>query len=511
MFRRLSVVLLSLYVFCAPYLALAQQVPHPTNGPISSTVGNLPKFGDQYGVQLNDNGPLPDGAVRCWLDPSGGNTLRCRLPGGQEVDRTGSTTSGLEEGLRAACDSNLSFYIDGAGSGYLTPVVNLSTPLDMRSLRKADGSHAACPTQGKTISLGWVTLNWTTSQGASDGWVLDSIMATHIRFDGQTVYQGTGCAIAIVPTHLLVPDNMIAALDSELHLGHPGTQFAGAGCLLKLDAANGAILNLNISWEEMNGGGCPTCAVSSTYGIKFVNAAGHGIQENHFRGGRIHGFSGTGILLGQNSSDGTAIRGNTFDTTLTPSATSAIGADVWAGGAGGDLGNIFNLVISGDEMPGCPGACSTTFTGVKIEAGATGNIFNIPRNSAGTKVSGATADLALQEGLPFVSYTPTITGTGCTPTTSGVSGRFRGVRHGVEVYAQLTITSVGCSAVSVSLPTSAIGGTSGQVIPIINVSGSPGAATAWINGGQSVLNCPSCAGQASPTPFLLRGFYETAN
>ena len=331
------------------------------------------------------------GHIQCRLPHQGGK-LDCRLPDNTVIETTGTTTSGLEEGLRAACDNNLSMYIGGSSNGAQgspTGVIHLSTPLDFRSLRRADGSRAACPAQGKTIEWGWMTLNWTTSQGASDGITFDSAMAFHFRFDGQIVYQETGCAVAIIPTHPVQPDNFVAFTASEVHIGHPASQFKNVRCLVKLDASLGPIENSNFLYEEINGTGCPECKDNALNGIELINAA-HGISGNHFRGGLIHGFTGAGILCGANNADGRNIRSNWFDTLIAPlpSRGAAVAIDTWCGTPG--FGNEFNVMISAEEAGG------RDFTGIKIENGARSNLFITPRNDAGVPIAGDATYKVLQ-------------------------------------------------------------------------------------------------------------------
>ena len=335
--------------------------------------------------------PDNPGHIQCLLPNQGGH-LSCRSPDGATVATAGTTTSGLEEGLRAACDNNLSMYIGGSSNGAQgspTGVIHLSTPLDFRSLRSADGSRAPCPIEGKTIDWGWMTLNWTVSQGEHDGITFDSAMTFHFRFDGQVVYQGTGCAVAIVPTHPMQPDNFVAFTASEMHIGHPASQFNNVKCLVKLDASLGPIQNSNFSYEEINGTGCPDCKNYTVNGIELINAV-HGISGNHFRGGLIHGFTGTGILCGANAADGPNIRSNWFDTLIAPlpSRGAAVAIDAWCGMPG--FGNEFNVMISAEEAGG------RDFTGIKIEHGARSNLFITPRNDAAMPIAGDATYKVLQ-------------------------------------------------------------------------------------------------------------------
>jgi hypothetical protein len=209
---------------------------------------------------------VPSADGRCWTTnagqvggqwtmlaylPQGAATLQCYLPGNVPIATTGTTTSGLVECFRAMCDYNVSFRMDGEGASNISPGgLNLSTNIDFRSLRNAAGATAPCPIQGKSIYLGWLTLNWTADQ-ADDGFVFDSIMDLNFEFHGQSVYLSTttGSAWAIRPTNPVLIDGFTTAADSKLFIGYPGSQsipasFTGSisGTTLNVSAvASGAL------------------------------------------------------------------------------------------------------------------------------------------------------------------------------------------------------------------------------------------------------------------------------
>lgn len=327
--------------------------------------------------------PPKEDWLHAYLDPVTGK-LAADLPDGRAVDMRGSTTDGLEETFRAMCDNHLSLRLDGSGNDPGYPgVINLSTPLDFRGLRAADGSRKPCPIQGKTIEIGWLTLNWTHSIGDADGITFDSIMALQFRFDGQAVYQGTGCAISFVPTHPVPIDNFVTAAASTVRMGYPVTQTPAGRCLIKLDARSGAIIDLDVSDSEANGGGCPGCKSSSADGLVLIGGT-HGIQGSRFTLGWVHGWTKTGVQCGLDAADGAGIKGNYFRAALTPSAVSGstIGVDLWC------PHNEWHLSIDGDQ------AGSDAFTGVKVESGVAGNVVIVPRNEAAMPISGAPADIA---------------------------------------------------------------------------------------------------------------------
>lgn len=329
------------------------------------------------------------GHLHAFIDHQSGKLI-AELPSGKRVATDGSTTDGLEETFRAACDEHLSLRIDGSGNDRGYPgALNLTTPIDFRALRAADGSRKPCPIQGKTIEIGWLTINWTRSQNEADGITFDSIMDLQFRFDGQTVYQGNGCAIAVVPTHPVPVDKFVTAADSVIRIGYPGTQTPTAGCLVKLDARQGAIVNLTLDGTEANGGGCPSCKAAAADGLVLIGGT-HGIGQSRFLIGRFHGWTRTGIRCGLDAKDGAGIKGNYFRTVLEPSAVTR--ETVAAAVSCAD--NEWHLAIDGNE------AKSNAFTGIKVAPGIAGNVFVAPRNDARVPVAGRPADIARNVFIP---------------------------------------------------------------------------------------------------------------
>jgi hypothetical protein len=336
------------------------------------------------------------GVLRAYIDPASRQLIGI-LPSGQTIDTNGSTTGGLEEIFRAMCDNDTSLSLDSSGS---KGVINLSTPIDfVTGLRAADGSRAPCPMQAKTINIGWLTLNWTTTLGSSSGITFDSLMDVTFNFDGQSVYQGAGCAWRFRPTHPVPIDKFVTVSDNEFRIAFPGSQSLkgpATDCLVELDATNGAIVNLTLAWVEMNGGGCPTCNTSANVGLRLIGGR-HGISMSHFRGGRIHGWTKTGIQCGLTPEDGKSIQGNVFDTALLPSgkpSDSTTGVEVNCPKNSWLIGSI-----NGSETAGQVNA----FKGIVVGRGISGNKFIAPDNRAATPVaSGAGASAADIRANSFV-------------------------------------------------------------------------------------------------------------
>lgn len=262
--------------------------------------------------------------------PPEAGEARVLKPDGSRLSVTGTTTDGLQEAIDYACgdgtagSGDYDLYIVGAEAATGGAVVyNLSTTLAFPAM------------QGKKISSGAITLNFTSAIGTNSCVTFDSCMMVDVRLQGcQIVNGGTGTALVFEPTNSCPLDtNVHQIVDSSFHITtvvniNNSAQANGAGAVVRFvptsgtHASNNGIVNSTFVFDEIN----QENTASTTAGIWIQDsAANKSFANNYIKCQHVHNHTGVGAQIGASSAHAANASGNTYQ--LVSNSNSGTSAD----------------------------------------------------------------------------------------------------------------------------------------------------------------------------------------
>ena len=245
------------------------------------------------------------------------NASNVLKPDGTWLDVSSSTTSGLQEAVNYACGDGTAgsgdhdlHIVGGEASTGGAVVYNLSTTLSFPAM------------QGKKISSGAVTLNFTSAIGTSPCVKFDSCMMVDVRLQGcQIVNGGTGTALLFEPTNSCPLDTDVHQIvDSSFHITtvvntNNSAQANDAGAVVRFvptsgtHASNNGIVNSTFIFDEIN----QENTASTTAGIWIQNsAANKPFANNYIKCQHVHNQTGVGVQIGTTSGHAATASGNTY-------------------------------------------------------------------------------------------------------------------------------------------------------------------------------------------------------
>lgn len=286
---------------------------------------------------------------------------RLHRPDGTLIDTSSSTTGGLQEAINYAAGKNYNIDFFGGWDGVSSPELNCT-------------SQITIPTGAlRRIHLHNVNL-WFRGLGAGvDGVVFDSGDLFNWMHTGQLVYAGgTGAAIRFNPTHNN-GENFVGLTSSNFWfpvvvlVQADGTTLSTASKGLRFSmpytggypVGSGLIVNCEFHIQEVNGG-------AGAIDIDDPGSSGgnhNEFKKNFISSASIHSQSTFGIRLGQSSTGGPYVHGNTIRANI---GTSGVGLDIWG------QANIIDAALEGT-------------TGFRLNASAKRNELRVPENLCGTK------------------------------------------------------------------------------------------------------------------------------
>lgn len=213
-------------------------------------------------------------------------------PWGNVINTSGSTTSGLQEAINAACT--------GIGTrGYDLEVIGGDLSTGGASALSCTSSVVWPPMQGKKIRIGAISISWGAGIGASTGMSFNSLEMVDFEASGcQLVYHGSGIALDFHPTSGTPLDGLVAIIDSNVRF----TTVGGDGTIVV--RFRPGISNSTFDFAEINSG-------SVSIQVDTPSSMAAGFNNNTVRCMHVHGASATGISVGiSSSSDNAAIFGN---------------------------------------------------------------------------------------------------------------------------------------------------------------------------------------------------------
>src|SRR5210317_650683 len=262
--------------------------------------------------------------------PPEAGEARVLKPDGSRLSVTGTTTDGLQEAIDYACgdgtagSGDYDLYIVGAEAATGGAVVyNLSTTLAFPAM------------QGKKISSGAITLNFTSAIGTNPCVTFDSCMMVDVRLQGcQIVNGGTGTALVFEPTNSCPLDtNVHQIVDSSFHITtvvniNNSTQTNANGAVVRFvptsgtHASNNGIVNSTFVFDEIN----QENTASTTAGIWIQDsAANKSFANNYIKCQHVHNHTGVGVQIGTSSAHAANASGNTYH--LVSNSNSGTGSD----------------------------------------------------------------------------------------------------------------------------------------------------------------------------------------
>jgi hypothetical protein len=295
-------------------------------------------------------------------------------PDGSILSIIGTTTQGLQEAVTYSCTYGFDLNVHGgmvkaassfgAYDGQDPSIINCSTGIVFP------------PMQMARISIRDVTLNFGGS--VTVGVQLNSMLActVDIAWGGQVVMSNVNaCAILVKPQNQVPQDNLFGiGVGGTCHVrtGSLVVPTGGVGCCVRFDRSSGPIAFSN-SWtfSEPNGG---------AVGIQVTDGA-YAFTDNSIFAYAVHGQTSQCIQIGATNDGHTdLINGNKWWVDLHP-ATGGVGIDTWG------TRDLFHVTINA--------GASIAAVGIKLEATADGNIFDVPLiNGCTTKVQ----DLSTSKG-----------------------------------------------------------------------------------------------------------------
>lgn len=268
---------------------------------------------------------------------------------GSALDTTGTTTDGLQEAIIYATTNLYNLIVHGGG-GNNAAIINCATTVAVPAV------------------LNWhfqalgVTFNWAPGIGSNPCMTFDSALVFGVDFRGsQIVNFGTGPCVRLKPTNVVPFDGSIAISAGTFYLGnianvHSPQSDTVAAALIEFDLTNGAILDMTIQVDELNGAGCAILVKNPTGGTPY-SFRGNTIVCNN-----VHDQSGTTyacVQVGTTTTNAvTYLNGNTFNLwSVQLNVASKVGYQVWG------AGNIFNTNV----FQIAPGASYAVFFGSSAE------------------------------------------------------------------------------------------------------------------------------------------------
>lgn len=269
------------------------------------------------------------GAANPWMatDPFG-NAISC----------ASTATQCLQEFVTAAKNSGWSWRVLGAAT------ITLNNPI----------AFPTCSAKTEYIDVG-VSLSFAT-QGATTLATVDSHENCYSKFLGQMVQNSadTGVVLSLKPTIADGFGNTIFAA-SYFELPTSITPASG-GSGVQCDPTTGGFVGNTFFINDVNGGAT---------GIKCLNpgTAFIAVEQNKFKIGYIHGqTTRVGQILTGTTNQGN-VRYNTWEFgRIDPGSGATVGWDTWESYA-----TYTNLAIDNET--------ANATTGLKVESGATGNLF----------------------------------------------------------------------------------------------------------------------------------------
>ena len=258
------------------------------------------------------------------------NASNVLKPDGTWLDVSSSTTSGLQEAVNYACGNGTAgsgdfdlHIVGGEASTGGAIVYNLSTTLAFPAM------------QGKKITSGAVTLNFTSGISTNPCVTFDSCMMVDVRLQGcQIVNGGTGNALRFDPTNPCPLDTFVYQIvDSSFHITtvvniNNSTQTNADGAVVRfiptsgIHATNNGIVNSTFIFDEIN----QENTASTTAGIWIQNsAANKPFANNYIKCQHVHNHTGVGVQIGTSSAHAATASGNTYQ--LVSNSNSGTGSD----------------------------------------------------------------------------------------------------------------------------------------------------------------------------------------
>jgi len=258
------------------------------------------------------------------------NASNVLKPDGTWLDVSSSTTSGLQEAVDYACGDGTAgsgdfdlHIVGGEASTGGAIVYNLSTTLAFPAM------------QGKKITSGAVTLNFTSGISTNPCVTFDSCMMVDVRLQGcQIVNGGTGNALRFDPTNPCPLDTFVYQIvDSSFHITtvvniNNSTQTNADGAVVRFiptsgtHATNNGIVNSTFIFDEIN----QENTASTTAGIWIQNsAANKPFANNYIKCQHVHNHTGVGVQIGTSSAHAANASGNTYQ--LVSNSNSGTGSD----------------------------------------------------------------------------------------------------------------------------------------------------------------------------------------
>jgi hypothetical protein len=258
------------------------------------------------------------------------NASNVLKPDGTWLDVSSSTTSGLQEAVDYACGDGTAgsgdfdlHIVGGEASTGGAIVYNLSTTLAFPAM------------QGKKITSGAVTLNFTSGISTNPCVTFDSCMMVDVRLQGcQIVNGGTGNALRFDPTNPCPLDTFVYQIvDSSFHITtvvniNNSTQTNADGAVVRFiptsgtHPTNNGIVNSTFIFDEIN----QENTASTTAGIWIQNsAANKPFANNYIKCQHVHNHTGVGVQIGTSSTHASNASGNTYQ--LVSNSNSGTGSD----------------------------------------------------------------------------------------------------------------------------------------------------------------------------------------
>ena len=395
-------------------------------GPSTATItDDFPSWTSTDGVHLHDSG-IPRTAVnlfRILMYPNVGQSSDptvpwiIKPPPGGTVVTTGTHSQGLNEVLKAAVDNGWQPVI--SGGGLWDTAGNQLAPL-----------FASEPVVFPAAALFHPVFHGVALYiNAADGVVVDSCsvcaydMPELIRF---TDTGTTGNAFHLKPANNTTVD---PGVHSQLSVFNFGAVVKAAGNVaspvIYMDNSNGAIFGDTFNFTGDICGGCNegnTIAATDAIVIGQPGANDKGFIANTINAPLVHGISTACVREGTGTGFQSALSANKYNIAYCEPATSAgEGFDGWG------WQNQVSITAGPGEC-GKYASCSAIAYGVRLQAGATGNVSVV--NSAGTvttvyqiptdQLNSATVNgVPTFSGVELDAISPNFMKTGTCPITPG--------------------------------------------------------------------------------------------
>ena len=294
------------------------------------------------------------------INDGSGGIWKVFVPGGVELDTTGTTTQGLQEAINYAVRYGYDLEVEGGGikPGNWPAPFTPGEGQDVSIIQCSTGISFP-PMQKIRIRIGSATINFT---GAVTGVAMNFDSCMMVDFEhrgGQIVAVTASNAVAFVPTGELPYDAAGPAITNSRFI-FSAIVSGATNRGIHFDATSGPIVNSKFDFMEINEG---------SEGIQ-VSPGTHGFIENQVSCTDIHGQD-IAVDVGNGATGATNIYGNIWNLQADP-ATGSIGVDIWG------TNDIYNISVTDQE--------GTPAVGLKLESTATGNIINCARLNATTEI-----------------------------------------------------------------------------------------------------------------------------